>query len=461
MKSFLNVYLLLLFQYQQILESDNRRNNDKCVLNFEKLKEIIQSANVIDVNLGAPYMKVNRMYGEAKTWVENYHHLLSNCGILVGDNKSESLPLEQSMKVSLEHANKAIEAASSDLSVELEEVNRLKSLVSQSREWFDRAIQFAPRRNKRIVKGKRDLPLKRSMEEVVQLIDTAPKIPMDTTEDLGRLRILLSDVQSWRLQAQVSLREVSCAFDLLREERIRYYGAPNLFLQEVKISLDSGDMTVGSTDSDTNEAQQNEQSSSNKNQSESEDSSTNQTRTVLGSGGKDVYKMISTLIKSSETIPINTFEEQVSEQLGIAVKWCKKAALLIASHNDVYTNKRWKKDLDLLISEGDSLKLSDALSIILTDNDVEEKKLIQDVNKSLSSFISNDIDRLQILRSHRDKFYTWCEKVTAAYSECDNKVPLELLKSLAEESAVYPHSKFYCLHLSLATHSICISNPIA
>lgn len=436
------IIFLLFSKYKTILENDNRRTSSKCVITFPKLREIIESANEIYVNLGTPYMKVNKIYCDAKAWIEKFHHLLFNCGIIV-DNQS-SLPDVQKHKVSLDLANQAIEAASNDLSVELEEVIKLKSLVSKSQDWFDRAIEFAPKRNKRIVKGKKELPTKkRSVQEVIDLINTAPKIPMDTTEDLGRLRILLSDVQSWRLQAQLDLQEITKAFDSLGEERIRYYGEPKDFLKDNEeppnVEKDSTTLTVGGNDPATQSIQCDNQA--NLHTKVSENGSKSPSKPPSGSTGKDVYKMVSNLIKSAETIPINSFEEQVSAHLGVISKWCKKVAILIASHNDVYTNKRWKKDLDTFISEGENLKFPNMFEDIMTGNDTDEKKLLSNVERSLSTFILHDVQRLEILRTHRNKFYKWCEEVNKAYTEGDKKVTLDVLRTLAEESSIYPQSK--------------------
>lgn len=382
------------------------------------------------------------MYSEAKSWIDKYKHLLTNCGIqLVHTNNDKDTPLQlQKQKVLIDDVNGAIEAASKDLSIDLEEVEKLKELVSQSQDWFDRAIEFAPKRNKRLVRGKKDSQVKHSIEEVVSLIDSAGRIPMDTSKDLERLRILLSDVQSWRLQAQVRLREIIVTFDSLREERIRYYGLPEKFLEKfssiITTSLD--EVSEGHAQEQDIVTNGNTQPL-NENQSDSEDKSS--PKLSPANVGKNVYRLITNLVKSAESISIFSFEEQIAEKLDIACRWCKKVAQIIASNTDVYTNKRWKRDLELFINEAESLQTWNDASDSISNNDAEEMALFTELKTSVFSFISGDVERLKILKTHRDTFYTWCEKVNKAYTEGDKKISLETLKILASESLIYPQSK--------------------
>ncbi len=381
------------------------------------------------------------MYSEAKSWIEKNKLLLTYCGIQI-DREKNSIAQLQKHKVSIDEVNGAIEAATKDLTVDLDEVNQLKVLASQSQDWFNRALEFAPKRNKRIVRGKKDSYTKHSIQEVISLIDSAETIPMDTTKDMERLRMLLSDVQAWRLQSQVKLREIISTFDSLREERVGYYGLPGKFLENHKVDIDAPSDNHGLSDGH-GLAIGTEALSLNDVHSDSEDSLTKSPSKSSSTGaGISVYKLVASLVKSAESMPVYSIEEHISEKLEIACRWCKKAALLIASHTDVYTNKRWRKDLETLINDGESFQIWDSSTDPLPKNDPEELALLSDLKKSVSSFMSNDIERLKILCIHRDNFYVWCDKASKAYTDVDKKIPLETLKSLAEESLVYPQSKF-------------------
>jgi hypothetical protein len=366
------------------------------------------------------------MYSEAKPWIDQFKSLLVDCCISLEHNDNAS---SQTLKpkVSLEVAKKAVDVANNDLSVDLEEAKLLTDLVNQSEKWFDRALEFAPKRNKRVTKGKRDSQEKHSIEEVISLINDAPSIPMDTTEDAERLRILLSQAKSWRLQAQVTLREISNAFGSLREERSRYYGSSETYLL-----CENSDTNV--ENGETHEKLQAEEENST--QLDTEETSL---RGIPNSSGVNVYKMIINLVKSAEDMSISSIEEDIAKDVDIISRWCKKAALLIGSHTDVYTNTRTKKNLDDLISNGELLK--ERGMITCADADFEEKNLLQTLKSNVTSFIDDDIGRLKILRIHRDNYYAWCDKVNKAYTESDKKLPLEELKKLANESLVYPQSK--------------------
>ena len=424
-------------QHQLFLEVDNRRSQGRRAISFSKLEEIVNEAKGIPVNLGNSSIKINRMYAEAKTWFDEYKPLLVKCGIQLEKVVNESDCSQQ--KVSIDEVNKAIEVATNDVTTDLEEVKQLEVLVSQSQDWFDSALEFAPKRNKRTVRSKKDLQNKHSIQQVVSLIDRAGTIPMDTSKDLERLRMLLSDVKSWRLQAQVKLREITAAFGSLREVRIRYYGSPDRFL-EAAIEKEHEQVHI----EEETEAVDNDIESlcANGNQSDSEESSIRSpSKSNFTNGGNNVYKIVSNLVKSAEVMSIYSFEEEVAEKLLIISKWCKKAALLIASHTDVYINKRWKKDLDSLICEGEGLRVWNDDTDFTSKTDTEEMVLLTNLKKNVDSFISGDIERLKILRIHRDNFYSWCDKANKAYTEGDKKVPLETLKILAEESQIYPPSE--------------------
>jgi len=388
----------------------------------------VNEANSIPANLGSSLSKVNRMHSDAKSWIDEHEALLKNCGIQWNKTNTNESPLHaQKQNIFIDDVNKAIDVARNDLSFNLEEVEKLKALASQSQGWFDRALEFTAKRNKRSINAKKDYANKHTFQEVMSLIDNADTIPMDTSKDLERLQVLLSDVKAWRLRAQIALREIGHSFSSLREERNEYYGNPMNFLQPVD-SMDSTDSKM-ETIAPPSESDLGPMSSN---------------------GDVVMCKLVSNLVDSTEEITVRSTEEKITRKLEIVSQWCKKVALIISSHTEVYVDKRWKNDLDILISEGENLTIWNELDSEL-EVDTKDMELIDSLKSNVSSLIFDDIERLKILRIRRDKFYEWCEKVENAYVQGDKKISLEKLQKLANEGLVYPHSESY-LFVSLLSN---------
>jgi hypothetical protein len=359
--------------------------------------------------------------------MESNKVLLQRCGVEFGD-KVDILSMAP---VTIDEVNQSIESAAKELAVDLDEVQVLKTMAEQSQGWFDQALKFAPKRNKRVVGNKKETIEKCTMDDVVSLIERASSIPMDTSADIGRLRLLLSDVQAWRLESQMKIKDISSGIKFLVKQRNEFYGEPNQFLNE----LSSEAMDVDGKDEII--AVKSESFSS------TDASGVALTKTLEKSRGGDVYKMIENLSQSTDSSHILTFEEEIVKQLEIIMKWCKKSSLIIDSHENVFIEKRWEKDLDALISEGSERYLDDhKFTGPLPLEGSEEKIILAEAKKNIFDLVSGDTIRLSRLQTKRDEFYAWCKKATDTYIESDRRVPHETLLSLAKECSIYPKSKF-------------------
>jgi len=294
-------------------------------------------------------------------------------------------------------------------------------MVEKVQHWFDRANLFAPKRNKR---GKKDCQEKHTMEEVVNLIEESPSIPMDTHVEVGRLRMLLSDVQSWRIQVHCELREIANSFKLLREARIGYYGEPEKFIES---------MMNGNKDSTSLIEDCPEQPLASIEDCQNQ----NMPVKILLSGGKNVYKMVANVVKSAESVNVVSFEEEVTQNLQNVAHWCKEAAKIIASPIDVFIDKMKLEDLVELINSGENL-LSQESELESKKDQFDDEDLIVDLNKSWKTLASDDITRLKQLRLRREEFKEWCKKVKDLLDDKEKKIQLDDLKKLAEESKIYP-----------------------
>ena len=410
------------------MEGDGRKSSGRRSISFNELKGIVEEDDMITANLGNPSIKMNRIYSQAKSWIDDNVQLLLGCG--VGISGKPHVKDANNVIITMEEVKKAIESAMTDLSVDLDEARQLREIADKSQDWFDRSLLIAPKRNKRNFRGRNADDPKHTISEVVALIEDASGIPMNTCDDVERLRMLLSDVQSWRLQAQSTMRDISFAFHSLREERVAYYGLAETFNLALNDANDDcqNDGSVSTEDS-TLDSQE----------SESKISMSKQTGITNVKG--NIYKLITNMRKSACSMSIYSLEEEVSENLDTTTRWCKKAANLIGSPNDVFLEKRWTKDLQKLIEEGQKLK---SLHLYQIDSSLEEdeKVLLNDLSKSREAFISDDVVRLEKLFGFQKEYQTWCDRVKKALSENERKIPFNVLKKLAEESKIYPPSKF-------------------
>ena len=350
--------------------------------------------------------------------METHRDLLQRCGINAGTPNDSELKYP----VSIDEVNDAIKSAARDLAVDLDEAKKLEDMAAQSQTWFDQALIFAPKRNKRTVGNNKICAERCTMDKVVSLIESSTTIPMDTSEDVERLQLLLSDVQSWRLQARQNIIDISQTIDILAEERIRFYGKSNEFLkdQAEPMELETGGTMIPNDDEKKGE----------------------DTPLAVKGNGIDVYKMVEALVKSIDSVDILTFEEEIAKQVETIMKWCKKASGIIDAHENIYTDKRWKRDLNALIKDSSAINLSYVNCTTPLPNDDSESKIIFDALKnSIGALQSDDLSRLDILRVKRDGYYAWCKKANDSYIESDKRVPLEKIAALAEECKIYPSSK--------------------
>jgi len=413
-------------KYRPYLEGDNRKVRGRCSISYAALGQIVNEIEIIPANLGNAAIKMNRIYSQAKSWMDENCGLITRCGIEIQNHVvSPTTPL------TLDEINNAIECASKDLPIDLEEVKQLKKIAEEAQGWFDHALQIAPKRK---VRGNKALEEKHTIDQIVALIDKASKLPMDTTLDVERLRMQLSDTMSWRLDTQIQIREIANLFGTLRKERICYYGSTEQPIENLssvkKSAIKSGQSR--SCEIDEFEAEAIPVSIANL---EKVDSKNALSKNGSGAG---VYKMVLKLVKSSRTMPVLTVEEEVAENLVKVTSWCKKAAKVIGSPNDVYTEKRLITDLGEMINEGKRLLTETENDAKSMEHAFDDKYLMRDLHHSWSSLVSEDVARLEKLQAQQVIFYSWCEKTRLTLQESGKKIPIEVLKQLADESAIYP-----------------------
>ena len=393
------------------------------------MKEIIDEADKIPCNLGNPYTKISRIHNEASEWMEENDNLLKRCGIVgnLPESSSEHKP------VSIEEVNVAVESANNDISVDLEEAKSLEEMASKSQSWFDQVADVAPvKRSKRVV-GKKHDSTKASVQTVLSLIEKATNIPMDTTESVERLKMLLNEVQAWRLETQQSLKDFNTSLKQVSSSR------KDLHRSNSQNST-TGDMDIGS------KAPENIKDDGTLDEEKKETLELSDSLTPEEKTKDDIFRIFENISNTLSLVSILTFEEELIKNLASFMKWWKEACDVVDSHEQIFSDKRWKKDLGSLIQQGPKMqKIIDKSSFNLSDSEVEEMKILEETQYGITCITTEEISRLEILRVKCDEYYKWCEKVTESYIECDKRVPLEVLTNLALECEIYPSSKFLCI----------------
>ena len=463
-------------KYRGYIEGDRRRNRAACIVSLPLLRLIVDELNEIPANLGNPATKMKRILSQAESWYDENKSLLAKCGVKIeGEQHGDAMvqegtpsggnevtsPSNGGPKIQYEVLQDAVESAT-EVSLDLEEALALKKLLDDSQEWYDRAMGVAPKRNKRTARGKKksSVPEKPTLEELLTLVREAPDQLIDTTTALQRLNMQLNDIQSWRLQAQVKLRDIVNALVDLRNERKAHLGAPAELLNNAAILALKEDENDGASDDDENEALKAKVESEEKDAFENSQSmdiatpSKDGSHVASHSNGTEsenaaklgAHRMIANFLKEAQGTAMYTVEEEIAEMLDKVSEWLSKAAGYISHPAKLFVQRNFK-ELDHFIQDGEYL-LRTAESPDLTQEDhIDDMSLLTDINSTWSSLVSDEKTRLEKLRSRRDQFKEWDEKVEEVLEEDDKKYSLDVLRDLLKEGSIYPQGM--CCRASL------------
>lgn len=419
---------------------------------LSKLQTIVEEVNKIPMNVGNSATKMIRLFAQAEEWMEKYYHLLKLCGIecsYIPSSVDRDLDLTETAKI--DQLQEAVSEADSELSVDLEEVIKLKEIARTTQSWIDRAAVFYSEtptsatsvKKKRSANNSDD---RLTMEEMESLITEASALKVDVSKELSLLKIEQSKVQAWRLHMQQAIKEIISSFGKYSQERS---------------SLCSGDFgkncasdaisQSGKPDQPeavpSNTMRQNvtrQQSRSRSNSIATDDNGKSGTATPLPTGvvEQNAFPLVTTFLKSTKSMKILTPESLLSDELGDSMSWLTKSFKYLSSRIEAYDRKN-SSALDKLIKSGQSLlKFRSSVKEI-----PEDPPLVDSLRDCWASVVNNDLDMLVDLKDKRSKFFDWCEKADEVISDSDTKIPIETLQKLKDESALYPASEFltYCL----------------
>ncbi|KAL7542987.1 hypothetical protein ACHAXR_013288 [Thalassiosira sp. AJA248-18] len=419
-----------------VISYDSRRKGKLC-LSMSELHTIAEEVNQIPLNLGNPSTKINRIFSQADEWMKQYYPLIKRCGIECAyvPTGANSLPEESTKPLKVEELSEAVTDADSDVSVDLEEVVKMKELLEKAQIWIDQVNAVAPKKDPR-KKGKQEKQ-KRFMKEISDLIDQSPTIIVDINDELERLKLEQSTTMSWRLQAQQTLREIIAAFNNFRKERTDVCsGAAELSnTPEAHVTT-----TVAGSGSVGNQTVSGSMTTRNINSRRGAVTSTttsgSETPAYIESGGKYLFPLITSFLKCVKSMNTLTPEGSVADELNEVMSWFTKTFKVMNNPSDIYDRKSFSK-LDKSIESGRILVNLDSFMV---EEIPEDPKLIGDLRQSWTAAVNDDIERLLDLQNKRNKFVEWCEKADGIISSTEKKVSIEILKELEEQSVNFPSS---------------------
>mmetsp|Transcript_43531 Transcript_43531/g.49071 ORF Transcript_43531/g.49071 Transcript_43531/m.49071 type:complete len:1967 (-) Transcript_43531:117-6017(-) len=433
-------------KYKIYLEGDNRRNDERGCLSIWTLKTIVQEGNAIYVNIGNATSKISRILLQAEDWYSSHLQLLTRCGL--SSDRNVVTDIHQPF-ITIPEMSVAVEAAKVDISVDLDEAVKLGNLLERTNNWRERVALIAPKRSKRHGRGNHS---KFTIEDLIDLIEDSSNLPIDTEEDVNRLQIQLSAVETWRSKASKQLEEIVFGFHHLKSHVDAVYGEAKDYSIDQILETDNRDHEIKSKKpgSSTNgnlhncihnidQKMENDMHKSNASESEStvypeEDT----TIIVRGSNSAlDVLRRVKELKDSAKDINVITLEGETGELLDNMSNWFVKSFKYLNSPREIF-DKRFFGAFDRFIIEGESL-----CSMLCGGSETHSKssnELYKRLKQACECAISDQLVRLKIMKAERRKFEDWCLHASQILSD-EKKLTHEKLADLAEKSRYFPANR--------------------
>ena len=459
-------------KFRPYIEGDRRRASTRCVVSLPLLRQIVDELNEVPANLGNPATKMKRVLGQAESWYDEHKGLLARVGVNDEAEKHSAdengdVPMEGASpskagsagatKIQYDILKEAVDSAM-DVSLDLEEALALKKLLDDSQDWHDRAMGVSPKRKKRGANKKKGdvsaAPEKPTLEDLLTLVKEAPDQLIDTTVALQRLNMQLNDIQSWRLQAQCTLRDIVNALRDLRNERNLHLGAPEALLSNSAImameekgteEADGHDKASTGADAHTTGVEGGATTASTaaavENNGLVKDSGESESVNKLGA-----YQLIANFLKEAKGTGIYTVEEEIAELLGDASEWSSKAAGFIAQPSKLFVKKTFQ-ELDRFIEDGVYLLRTAESPDFAQEGHIDDMALLSDITTAWSSLVTDEKIRLEKLQLRRDQFKEWDEKVKEVVEEDEKRLSLDVLRDLLKQGTIYPQGKIVDLAL--------------
>lgn len=432
--------LPLNLQYKSFLEGDNRKNEERSCISIEKLRTIVEEGNAIYVNIGNTSSKICRILAQAETWCLEHDKILTRCNLLpssLDGRKDQSLFFLDILDIA-----KAVEAAKSDVALDLEEAMKLRELLQKVNEWRERVLLIAPKRSKRNGRAARS---KFTVDDLVGLIQEAPLLPINTLEEVNRLQVQLSSVEIWRAQAVQLLEMIVMGFHQLHSFIDEEYGPASTFSIDRLLNGDDSDSErskAKSSDNNLDDTIDVEELSNQAKRSGAEDCFTSGSEDDVISTAQasdsnlDVLRLIKELQENAYDVIVTTEEGELGDLLDSVANWCIRSFKYLNSPRQVF-DKRFVGAFDRFLSDGVSLRVQSSSGVVISDS----PNLRERLGRAWGTVVSELLERLQMMKKVSEQHFEWCENAAQILSD-EKKLTFEKLNDLAENSRNFPASKY-------------------
>lgn len=420
-------------KYKPYLDWDNRRSLGRSCLSLDTLRTIVDEGNAIHANIGNAIGKMTRILAQADGWVKENEALLLTCKIIPLEGSTVQ-PLDKRF-VTLEGMTAVSEAAGSEVSLDLDEAKQLLELVEAVKDWSNRVANAAPKRS---VRG-RGRKAKFTVDDIIGLIKEATNIPVDTTEDINRLQIQLSGVQEWRAKAREKLEEIANGFIKLRHVVDEMYGAPTKYSRIKSDKAESNDDEKSDEKGETGVSEEKKvpEDMSAVSASTACSEPDNEGIPNFGNGNCNVNQLIKAYRREAKAFGVASGEVEAAERLEKVSNWSVKSLKYLVNQRDVF-DKRFFGAFDRFVGEGRVLigpqETSNANAVI----ELDDEALAQKLNTSWTTFVAEQLQRLDVLVADREQFSAWCNYAEAQLLSGDKRPSLEKLKDVSDRSRAFP-----------------------
>lgn len=404
-------------QYKPFVDGDNRRNRSRRCISLSKLREIVAEEKEIFANIGLAAIKMARILTQAEAWYEKHQPLLRQCN-LEEPNTGASKPIVDPTEM-----KNAVQAATSSISLDLEEAIELKKLADRIQHWFGQVSTVVKPKNKRHNQ-------KFTTDEILELISESSKLPINVENEVDELRSHLQAVEEWKSHATKDLEEIGASFLKIQEKMTAAYGPPNKF---------SIDLLVKNSDWGAEETTENEEMEETEVESatdnvEASNSEDDLIDVIALHDCPEERATIQKLQAEAREIGVATIESEVLDLFDGISKWWLRSLKYLNSPREVF-DKRYFGAFDRFADDGDKL---------VAKCESFEKKTNGSTNAVCgsiwSSFVTGQLDRMKTLRSERGKFVAWCDQAKEILAD-EKRLTLEKLKSLVKSSKKFPPGK--------------------
>ena len=359
-------------------------------VSIEELQTVVASGNAVFANLGSGAVKVSRVLSQAESWYQKHHPLFVRCKLRKG------IISLYSDAVKLSDLKNAI--AECDVPIPLVEVVELQTLVDKVEDWRTRASQTNATR----------ASLKRSQlltpDDLTALIDESQLFHVDTSLEVASLQAQYDTIQEWRVRSADELKKIANAFHYLRETLTESFGPANIY-QRRKVH---DEIVISCLDV--------------KNCLDQE--------SILSSlSRKDgcVHSLIKYFLTSSNVSScIVTPESELALFLEEVLCWCIQSIIYLQSQHLVFDKKHFAT-FDRFIMSGQTLSCSEDMS-----------DLADELRLEMTTIISDQQNRLDVLVTDRSGFLAWCKKAENLFQVDDRRPNLAKIIELDLSCVEFP-----------------------